>query len=104
VPGQALVPEWAADSWGVRDGDEVVLGERTFRVLVVDVGQPVMLTADDLRAVAPGAAVDELWLRLADGDPDRQVEVVDTITDLVAEADPSAQVTGLVTMRAQIDE
>ncbi|MGY1805146.1 FtsX-like permease family protein [Blastococcus sp. SYSU D00922] len=108
LPGQALVPEWLAQEWGVRDGDGVSLGEpgreRDFSTLVVDSDQPLMLTAEDLRALAPEPVLGELWLRLADADPDGQVDVVDEITDVVAEADPSAQVTGLVTLRDQIDE
>lgn len=108
VPGQVLVPEWLAQTWSVRDGDAVSLGaageERSFTALVVDSDHPLMLTADDLRAVAPDPAVGELWLRLSDADPDAQVGAVDRITDVVAEADPSAQVTGLVTLRDQIDE
>jgi putative ABC transport system permease protein len=108
VPGQALVPEWLARIWSVRDGDPVTLGapghERSFTTLVVDSGQQFMLTADDLRAVAPEAGVGELWLRLTEAVPDGQVGVVDEITDLVAELDPTAQVTGLVTLRDQIDE
>jgi putative ABC transport system permease protein len=93
----------------VRDGDDVILGgagqERSFTALVADSGQPLMLTADDLRAVAPetGTGTGELWLRLTDTEPG-QVAVVDRITDVVAEAAPSAQVTGLVTLREEIDE
>ncbi|SOE00041.1 FtsX-like permease family protein [Blastococcus haudaquaticus] len=108
VPGQALLPEWLAETWAVRDGDPVALGapgqQRTFTALVVDSGQPLMLTADDLRAVAPETGLGELWLRLTDGEPDGQVGAVDRITDVVAEIDPAAQVTGLVTLRDQIDE
>jgi putative ABC transport system permease protein len=109
VPGQAVLPEWLAETWSVRDGDDVTLGgtgeERRFTALVADSGQPLMLTADDLRAVAPeaGTGTGELWLRLTDAEPG-QVAVVDRITDVVAEAAPSAQVTGLVTLRDQIDE
>jgi putative ABC transport system permease protein len=108
APGQALVPEWVAQAWTLQDGDALALGaagqERSFTVLVVDNGRPLMLTADDLRAVAPTTTPGELWLRLTDADPDGQVEVVDRITDVVAEVAPSAQVTGLVTLRDQIDE
>jgi putative ABC transport system permease protein len=107
VPGQAVLPEWLAESWSVRDGDDVTLGgagqERSFTALVADSGQPLMLTAEDLRAVAPETGTGELWLRLTDAEPG-QVAVVDRITDVVAEVDPMAQVTGLVTLRDQIDE
>ncbi|HET6391787.1 MAG TPA: FtsX-like permease family protein [Blastococcus sp.] len=108
APGQVVLPEWLAQSWGVRDGDTVALGtagqERSFTTLVVDSDQPLMLTADDLRVVSPEVELGELWLRLTDAEPDGQVATVDEITDVVAEADPSAQVTGLVTLRDQIDE
>ena len=52
----------------------------------------------------PDAGIAETWVRLSDADPDRQVTAVDRITDVTAEAAPPAQVTGLVTMRNQIDE
>ncbi len=108
LPGQALVPEWLAESWTLRDGDTLALGaagqERSFTVLVVDLGQPLILTADDLGAVAPTTRPGELWLRLTDAEPDGQVQVVDRITDVVAEVAPVAQVTGLVTLRDQVDE
>jgi putative ABC transport system permease protein len=107
-PGEAVVPSWLAQTWAVADGDTVVLGaageQRSFTVLVADDREPLMLTADDLRAVAPETGIGELWLRLTGAEADRQVEAVDRITDVVAETDPTAQVTGLVTMRNQIDE
>jgi putative ABC transport system permease protein len=107
-PGQALLPSWLAETWSVRTGDPVTLtqdGRRAdFTVAVVDRDQPLVLTAADLTALVPDAGIGQVWLRLTDADPDGQVDTVDRITDVVAEADPSAQVTGVVTLRDQIDE
>ena len=107
-PGQAVVPDRQATSWGVRDGDPVTLtqdGRRLDLVVdVVDQERPLMLTAADLRALQPDPGIGEVWLRLTDADPDDQVTTVDRITDVTAGIDPSAQVTGLVTLRDQINE
>jgi putative ABC transport system permease protein len=107
-PGQAVVPEGLARMWGLADGATLVLtgegGAREFAVRVVSDDQPLLLPAGDLAALAPGAGVDQVWLRLHDADPDAQVEVVDRITDVVAAADPSARVVGVVTLRDQVTE
>jgi putative ABC transport system permease protein len=106
-PGQVLVPKWLAPAWGVTDGGRLTLTQEGRRLdvtaRVVGEGSPV-LTAADLRSLVPGAGVGQLWLRLSDADPDAQVDTVDRITDVVAEADPMAGVTGVVTMRDQIDQ
>ena len=108
APGQALVPPWLAETWAVRDGDPLTLrgegGEIGFTVLVVDMGQPLVLTAGELRAVSPDARIGELWVRLADADPDDQIGAVDRITDATATAVPDGQVVGVVTMRDEINE
>jgi putative ABC transport system permease protein len=92
----------------VRDGDPLTLrgagGEIGFTVLVVDLGQPLVLTAGELRGVSPDARIEQLWLRLADVDPDDQVAAVDRITDATATAVPDGQVVGVVTMREEIHE
>ncbi|TFV87143.1 ABC transporter permease [Blastococcus sp. CT_GayMR16] len=107
-PGQALLPEWLADSWSVRTGDRVTLAQDDRRldlsVAVVDQDQPLVLTAADLTTLRPDAGIGEVWLRLADADPDGQVDTVDRITDVTADVAPSAQVTGVVTLRDQINE
>jgi putative ABC transport system permease protein len=106
-PGQVLVPEWLVPAWGVTDGGPLTLTQEGRRLdvtaRVVEEGPPV-LTAADLRSLVPGAGVGQLWLRLSDADPDAQVDTVDRITDVVAEADPMASVTGVVTLRDQIDQ
>jgi len=112
-PGQASVPEWLAESWALRDGDRLALGGvnpdqevpvREFTVRVIDADNPLLLDSAELRTLAPDASLGQVWLRLADGDPERQLDAVDRITDVVAEASPDTQVTGLVTVRAEIDE
>jgi putative ABC transport system permease protein len=102
-----VLPRWLADGWSVRDGDRVTLsgaGSVDVMARVSDQGQPLLLAERDLLALAPDAGIDSVWLRLTEADPDRQVAAVDRITDLTAAADPSAQVTGVVTLRDQIDE
>jgi putative ABC transport system permease protein len=106
-PGQAVIPEWLAQTWSVADGDAVALtGPGTaaeFTVLVVDDGPP-RLPVDGLSQLVPDAGIGQLWLRLSEADPDAQIDAVDRVTDVVAEADPSAAVTGVVTLRDQINE
>ncbi len=88
----------------MHDGSRLLLsgdgGGREFLVRVVDEG-PLLLTAQELSGLAPGAGVDQIWLRLAEADPDAQVEAVDRITDVAAAADPTVRVTGVVTARDQ---
>jgi putative ABC transport system permease protein len=107
--GQIVLPEWAWQSWGVRDGEEIALtteggASATLRAQLTDLDQPMLLDPADLRALVPDAGVQDTWLLLEDADADAQVGVVDAITDVVAEADPSANVTGVVTMRDQLNE
>jgi putative ABC transport system permease protein len=106
--GQVLVAKWLAESWTVKDGDPLTLTqggrELALTVRVVDRDEPLGLTADALRTLVPDAGIAQVWLRLSDADPDTQVDTVDRITDVTAEADPSAQVTGVVTLRDQINE
>jgi putative ABC transport system permease protein len=107
--GVAVLPEWAADTWAVQDGGSVTLtgddgATLTLQAQVTELDQPVMVEADALRSLVPDAGTAELWLLLDDADPDAQVGTVDEITDVVAERDPDAQVTGVVTLRDQLDE
>ncbi|TFV56551.1 FtsX-like permease family protein [Geodermatophilus sp. DF01-2] len=105
-PGEALVPEWLARSWGVADGDELRLaadgGSLALRAQVVGSDSPLLVTADDLTRLDPAAPVARLWLRLAD-DVD-QTAVVDAVTDTVGATATDAQVTGVVTLRQQMNE
>jgi putative ABC transport system permease protein len=107
--GRVQVAKWLAQSWSVEDGDPLSLtqGGRELAVTVRVVNRdepPLGLTADALRSLVPDAGVGQVWLRLSDTGPDAQVDAVDRITDVVAEADPSAQVTGVVTLRDRINE
>jgi putative ABC transport system permease protein len=107
--GQVVLPGWLAESWSVTTGDEVRLttddGAFTGTAVLVsshDIDSP-LLTDEDLRSLAPGATIGELWLRLADRDADDQATTVDAITDLTGTAAPTARVAGLVSQRAAID-
>src|SRR5690606_36566532 len=101
--------EWLAEYWSVQDGGPVTLtaddgATVTLQAQVSDLGQPLLMEADALRALLPDAGTSQLWLMLDDADPDTQVGTVDDITDVVAEGDPNAQVTGAVTQRDQLNE
>ncbi|MCW2576869.1 MAG: transporter permease protein, partial [Modestobacter sp.] len=102
--GQIVLPPWAEDTWGARPGEAVTLtsGDRS-RTLTVVAGttDDPLLTTVDLQGLSPGAAVDTVWLRLAD-DAD-QTAAVDQVTDLAGAAVPTAFVTGLASERAAID-
>jgi putative ABC transport system permease protein len=102
--GQIVLPFWAEDSWHAKPGSSVTLtaGDRS-RTLSVVAGKTEypLLTAVDLQGLSPGAAVDTMWLRLAD-DAD-QTAAIDEITDLAGSAVPTAVVTGLASERAAID-
>jgi putative ABC transport system permease protein len=102
--GQIVLPSWAADAWGAQVGRSVTLtiGDRSRTLTAVTGGTdyPLMTTVD-LQGLAPGAAVDTVWLRLAD-DAD-QTEAIDQVTDLAGSAVPTAVVTGLASERAAID-
>jgi putative ABC transport system permease protein len=107
--GQVVLPEWLAQSWSVGAGDQVRLtaagGGLTATVVVVgsnDVDGP-LLTAADLQRLTPRTTIGELWLRLADGDPDAQAATVDAVTDRTGTTAPTAMVAGLVSERAAID-
>ncbi len=106
--GEVVLPEWAASAWSVRDGESVTLTADgrsvTLRAQVVRADQPPLMAAGELRTLLPDAGSSELWLLLDPAEPDAQVGIVDDVTDVVAELDPSAQVTGVVTMRDQLDE
>jgi putative ABC transport system permease protein len=104
VQGEVVLPRWARDSWGVRPGDAVILtaGDRS-RTLTAVAGKTdyPLMTAVDLQGLVPVAAVDTIWLRLAD-DAD-QTAAIDSITDVSGAALPTAFVTGLASERAAID-
>ncbi|SOC47984.1 putative ABC transport system permease protein [Blastococcus aggregatus] len=106
--GVAVLPEWAAETWSVQDGAPVTFTADgrtvTLQAKVTGFEQGVLVEPDALRSLLPDAGTSQLWLLLDDGDPDGQVSTVDAVTDAVAEADPEAQVTGVVTQRDQLNE
>ncbi|MGY1693625.1 FtsX-like permease family protein [Geodermatophilus sp. SYSU D00814] len=108
APGEVLLPGWLARSWSVTGGESVELtGDGralSLRARVTGDDTPVLLTTGDLAVLAPGAAVGQLWLRLDDAGADAQAAVVDTVTDTVGSVVPDAQVTGVVSLRQQMDE
>ncbi|MGY2005046.1 ABC transporter permease [Blastococcus sp. SYSU DS1024] len=104
-PGQVVLARWSAEMWGVQPGDPLTLtAEDRSRTLTVVAGETEypLLTDADLQALAPGAPVDTMWLRLAD-DAD-QTATIDEVTDLAGNALPASFVTGVASERAAIDE
>ncbi|MGY2076180.1 ABC transporter permease [Blastococcus sp. SYSU DS0828] len=102
--GEVVLPWWTQKGWDVAEGDEVTFtsGDRTatLTALFGDV-ELATLNAAELERLAPEAAVDTVWLRLAD-DAD-QADVIDDVTDVAGAAMPFAFVTGLASERAAID-
>nr|WP_239522531.1 FtsX-like permease family protein [Geodermatophilus sabuli] len=105
--GEVVVPEWQAEAWAVTDGDVVSLdgpaGSAPLRVQVAE-ESPLLLTGADLARLDPAAPVGQLWLRLADAEAGAQDAVVDAVTDTVGTAVGDAQVTGVVSLRRQMNE
>ncbi|WP_347058867.1 FtsX-like permease family protein [Blastococcus sp. HT6-30] len=102
--GEVVLPWWAECSWEVPVGEQVTFtsGGRTATATALygDVERPT-LPAAELARLAPDAAVDTVWLRLADGAD--QADVIDEVTDVAGAAMPFAFVTGLASERAAID-
>ncbi|WP_336029100.1 ABC transporter permease [Geodermatophilus sp. FMUSA9-8] len=104
--GEVVLPPWAAEVWSVRDGDEVTLtagaNSRTLTATVGGDASTPLLYAADLRGLVPDAPAATLWLRLADGDGQR--DAIAEVTELTGAAAPDAYVTGLASERAAIDQ
>jgi len=102
--GQVVVPEFSLERYGVRVGDPMTFTagdrSRTFTV-VAGTESALVVTAVDLQGLVPGAPVQTMWLRLADGID--QNAATDGITDLASAELPSSFVTGLASERAGID-
>lgn len=70
--GTAIVPTDYATTYGITDGERLTVGagssQREFVARVADLpDSDIVLTANDLRALAPDAPASRLWARLADG-------------------------------------
>jgi putative ABC transport system permease protein len=103
--GEAVLPPWAADAYGVRTGEALTLAaganSRALTAVVDGDATGVLLYAADLRGLVPDAAPATLWLRLADGEGQRAA--IDEVTELTGAAAPDASVTGLASERAALD-
>lgn len=107
--GQVVLPPYLADTWSIGDGEAVALrGSRGSLSLLAVVGSSEVslprVSVAELAAVAPDAAVDALWLRLADEGTAAQTRTVDQVTELAGSAAPSTRTSGLVSERAALDE
>ncbi|MCZ2835845.1 ABC transporter permease [Modestobacter sp. VKM Ac-2985] len=103
--GQVVLSAWEAETWGAQPGDALTLTSadrsRTLTVLAGETDR-TLLSSTDLQALVPEAAVETVWLRLADGVD--QTAATDEVTDLVGAALPTSFVTGLASERAAIDQ
>ncbi|ACQ81070.1 protein of unknown function DUF214 [Beutenbergia cavernae DSM 12333] len=109
--GTVLVPQgWLADL-GVAGGDELTLegagGEATLRVVVADsAGAVPLVTPDVLDELQPGAAVNRLWVRIADGADVRTVtgDLSDALVAVSSDADASPVVSGNAVERVGFEQ
>ncbi|MCZ2846393.1 ABC transporter permease [Modestobacter sp. VKM Ac-2978] len=103
--GQIVVPEYYPENSPEVWGGPVTLTseDRSLTLTPVVGGTNDWLVNDaDLQALVPEAAVDTMWLRLAD-DAD-QTAVIDEIAEVTGNGLPSAFVTGLASERAILDQ
>ncbi|MCZ2813235.1 FtsX-like permease family protein [Modestobacter sp. VKM Ac-2979] len=103
--GQIVVPEYYPENSPEVWGGPVTLTseDRSLTLTPVVGGTNDWLVNDaDLQALVPEAAVDTMWLRLAD-DAD-QTAVIDEIAEVTGNGLPSAFVTGLASERAMLDQ
>ena len=104
-PGQVAVPPWSRQTWGSPAGGQVTFtaGGRSGTFTVVEGTESALVMNEaDLRALAPDAMVQVMWLRLADGID--QEAATDAVTDLAGTVLPDPFVTGLASERAALDE
>jgi putative ABC transport system permease protein len=107
VDGEVVLPVWLERTWSVSPGSRVTLsaGSNSRELRVVEgahIDQPLVAPAD-LAALAPGARLGSIWLRLdGDGTGDSP-GTVDAVTAAVGTTAPMAQVTGLASERAALD-
>ncbi|WP_432485200.1 ABC transporter permease [Kineococcus esterisolvens] len=111
APGELVVSGYAAGALGLAAGGTVRIsaeGGSPVELSVVvapDSEQGVLATAADLRRADPAAVVRAAWLRLDDSlDAAGQAEAVDAVSEAVAAALPSSDVSGVVAVRAAFDQ
>ena len=109
LPGDGdvvLSPLVLAD-WGVEPGERVELRSGAARVSLT--ARPGEVTAArvpsrQLAALGAETTAGQLWLRLSAPDRAAQAATVDRISEVTATEVPQADVSGLVTVRAQLDD
>ena len=107
--GEVSIALYIADYWGVATGDSVTLSvdarSVTLTVEVNDAAQTITMPAADLRGLNPEAGIGQIWLRLDDDLDSAAVgRTVDDITDVAGQAVPTAEVTGIVALRAALND
>jgi len=101
--GTAVVPEDAADSWGITNGQTITLtgpdGALDVTAAVTDLADTgLVVVPDDLAALDADAPVTSLWVGL--DDPSDAAGVVPDIQDAVADTEAPADVLGAAVERA----
>lgn len=102
--GRVVLSAAVQESWGLSAGDPLTLtgatGPVEFTVAEGSGTTAILLTADDVLALDPSAAMREIWLRLDDSlDADASAAVVDEINEVAGQSATGAEVTGIVTLR-----
>ncbi|WP_369824425.1 FtsX-like permease family protein [Cellulosimicrobium sp. CUA-896] len=104
--GTVLIPQSAAELYGLADGDDVELTGPAGDVVEVTarVGGVGgwLLTTEDLRALDPEAVVSRLWVGL--DDPQAATQVVPTIQDALVETEVPVEVLGAAVERAMMQD
>ena len=105
--GTAVVPEDAADSWGITNGQTITLtgpdGALDVTAAVTDLADTgLVVVPDDLAALDADAPVTSLWVGL--DDPSDAAGVVPDIQDAVADTEAPADVLGAAVERASFQQ
>ncbi|MFC4602529.1 FtsX-like permease family protein [Rhodococcus kronopolitis] len=106
-PGQVSLSPEQIDALGTAVGQSLVLDHdgvtRTLTVIAGPDGQPALVGRSEVLAMTPAAVTESLWIRLADGLTDEQVNAAQSeIADAAGQLDPTAEVGGAVAMRAAL--
>lgn len=105
--GQISLSPEQIDALGVAVGQRLELRHdgvtRALTVVAGPDGQPALVGRSEVLAMTTAPVTESLWIRLADGLTDEQVNAVQSeITDAAGQLDPTAEVGGAVAMRAAL--
>ncbi|WP_162450753.1 ABC transporter permease [Phytoactinopolyspora mesophila] len=105
--GTAIVPAWLASEFDLLDGDTLRLsaagGVVHMRVAIAPDGRGIVVTEEDLTALAPGAPASELWVGLtSDATAAETVRAIQDAVSDVAGGNGAIPVTGAAAQRAEV--